>query len=229
MARFIPESEIQEVAQDVLRSFEGKHGSILHYVPIDDVIGQQLGIHLEVFDDTLLPPAFHGDVLGYIDLRTNTIGVHESILPEESGSEGRYSFTMGHEAGHFLLHREEMLADPRQFSCFEDEQPCLLAKRDSDLSMREGQADCCSAHLIMPDVLIHQHWKALTGGHRPLSLRTIASRFQLAAQCKHLPETLAEIYIKRMARTLKVSPKALLIRLRGMGLIVEGVQLKMPV
>jgi hypothetical protein len=121
MPRFLPEKEIQEAAQDVLESFERKRGIFRDFVPIDDIVEQDLGIHLEVFDNALLPVQFHGEVLGYIDMHTNSIGIHESILPENKGSEGRYHFTLGHEVGHFILHREEILASAAQFNCFEQE------------------------------------------------------------------------------------------------------------
>jgi Zn-dependent peptidase ImmA (M78 family) len=229
MPHFLPESEIQEAAEELLLSFQKKYGSIQHYVPLDLIIEQHLGIHLEVFDNALLPTQFHDDVLGYIDLQTNSIGIHESILPENSGKEGRYHFTLGHEAGHFILHREEILASAAQFSCFEQEQPRYLAKNEKDNSSLEWQADSFSGHLIMPSSLVHRQWRDFTGNHRPLTLRMIADRFSEKPRREFKPEVLAEIYLKEMAKKLKVSQKALFIRLKKMGLIVEREQFFLPV
>lgn len=73
MPVYLPEDDIREEAMDVLRVFEKKHGNIQHFVPLDDVVEQTLGIHLEVFDNQILPPSFHDQVLGYINLKTGSI------------------------------------------------------------------------------------------------------------------------------------------------------------
>jgi Zn-dependent peptidase ImmA (M78 family) len=227
MPRFVPESEICEAAQDLLHSFVKKRGNILNYVPLDLIVEQHLKIHLEVFDNELLPKEFSGEVLGYIDLQTNSIGIHDSILPENSGNEGRYNFTLGHEVGHFVLHREEILASAAQFNCFEQETTRYLAKIDSDNSSKEWQADCFSSHLIMPEKLVIKQWKDFTGDYRPKTYNSIAKEFKEQTRRQYDKEVLAEIFLKDMAKRLRVSSKALLIRLKKMGLIVEHEQFLM--
>jgi len=130
---FLPETDIQSAAQDVLKSYERKYGRIIRHVPVDDIIEQHLGIHLEIFDNERLPVSYHNEILGYIDLHANSIGIHESILPENTGNEERYHFTLGHEAGHYVLHREEILVSAGQFSCFEDS-PSISEKTERDYS-----------------------------------------------------------------------------------------------
>ena len=226
MVKFLPEPDIQYAAQDVITSFERKHGSLTQCVPIDDLVEQHLGVHLDVFDNALLPEHFHGDVLGYIDLHANSIGIHESILPENSGNEGRYNFTLGHEAGHFVLHREQILANAGQFNCFEQdqEQTRYMAKRERDTSSGEWQADCFSSYLNMPTKLVHKHWLDFNESYRPLTLREIAEGFRPESREKYPWDILAEIRLKKFAKKLRVSPKALLIRLKKMELITEHKQ-----
>lgn len=227
MPRFLPESDIEGAAQDLLLSFERKRGVIRHHVPLDDIVEQHLGIHLEFFDNTRLPARFHGEVLGYIDLQSNSIGIHESILPEVAGSEGRYNFTLGHEAGHYVLHREEILAGAAQFNCFEQEPTRYLAKTEQDASSREWQADCFSSYLIMPEYLIRQQWRDFSGSYAPMTLRAITNRFPDKVRRKFNRQAMAEMFLKEMAAGLRVSARALFIRLKKLGLIVEHEQLLM--
>lgn len=220
MPSFLPESEIKYAAQDVLRSYERRHGRIRYFVPVDDIIELHLGIHLEVFDAALLPAQYQDEILGYIDLHSNSIGIHESILPENTGNEGRYNFTLGHEAGHFVLHREEILSGNVQLNCFE--QDAEKAERGS-LSI-EWQADCFSSHFNMPERLVYRYWKRLRGNYDAACLSDIAQHFGEESRTKYAPDVLAEIYLKQMAKDMKVSSKALLIRLTRMGLIAEQEQ-----
>lgn len=220
MSSFLPEFEIKYAAQNVLASYEKKHGRITSHVPVDDIIECHLGIHLEVFDAALLPAQYQDEILGYIDLHTNSIGIHESILPETTGNEGRYNFTLGHEAGHFVLHREAILSSDVQLSCFEQDRE----KAERDYSSIEWQADCFSGYFNMPDRLVHRYWKALRGKYETISLQDIAQHFSEESRERYEPEVLAEIYVKQMAKDMKVSAKALLIRLKRMGLIAEQEQ-----
>lgn len=229
MPEFLPETEIESEAQDLLLSFERKYGTIRSHVPLDDLVEQHLGIHLEFFDNTRLPPQFHGEVLGYIDLQANSIGIYESILPENGGSEGWYHFTLGHEVGHFRIHREEILASAAQFNCFEQEPTRYLAKTEQAASALEWQADCFASYLIMPESLIRNHWRSFTGSYEPMTMRAIMSRFHDKAQRKLNRQAMAEIFLKEMAAGLRVSARALFIRLKKLGLIVEHEQLLLRV
>lgn len=143
MAIYMPEEDIKATAQDVLDSFEKKYGKITDSVPVDDIVERHLGFHLEFFDNTRLPDVFNDEVLGYIDLHGNTIGIHELLLPEGGGSIGRYNFTLAHEGGHGIMHRDHILASAAQYSCFEQREPRYLAKTESatNTNSLEWQAD----------------------------------------------------------------------------------------
>ncbi|MFZ2028838.1 MAG: ImmA/IrrE family metallo-endopeptidase [Vitreimonas sp.] len=58
-------------------------------------------------------------------------------------SEGRINFTLGHEFGHYLLHR---LAHPNGFQCGEQD----VVRWDSEYGQIEHQANVFAANLLMP-------------------------------------------------------------------------------
>lgn len=214
--RFILTQDIEAAAQDVLTSYQRKHGIISDRVPIDDIVERHLGISLESFDDSHLPEGFQSQVLGYIDLKNNCIGIHESLFPEVSGHEGRYNFTLGHEVGHFMLHKEEIAEAEGQLGCFEQE-----GDAPRDLSPMEWQADCFSSYLMMPDALVRHYWQARTGSENPLTPEQIARRFNAKVREKCSEEVRVRIFIQRIASKMGVSIPALMIRLKRMELIVS--------
>lgn len=58
-------------------------------------------------------------------------------------SPGRINFTLGHEFGHYLLHRE---AYPEGFQCSTED----MAKWESEFAQRESEANVFAATLLMP-------------------------------------------------------------------------------
>lgn len=225
MPRYIEESEIESAALQVLESYESKHATVLYYVPIDEIVERHLGIHLEVFDNGLIPNRFYGEVLGYIDFQEKSIGVHESILPENGGSEGRYGFTLAHEVGHFILHQSEIEANAMQLSCFEAEPSRYMGKSADTRSLLEWQADCFASYLMMPRDIVLLYWEDLTGSRKPITYNAIIRTFPDGVRRNFGKEALAQMFIKDMANSLKVSSTALFIRLKRMGMITEQEQL----
>ena len=191
--RFLPEYEIEAAAQDVLASYQKKHGLITERVPIDDIVEQHLGIHLESFDDTHLPDGFRNLVLGYIDLRNQSIGIHDSLFPEISGNEGRYNFTLAHEVGHYVMHQDEILAEEGQHGCFEQE------NTPRDLSPMEWQADCFAGHLLMPEIMVRRYWQKRTKSENGPTQEQIARCFNAKTREKCSPDVLVWLYIRRIA------------------------------
>lgn len=224
MAIYMPEEDIKVAAQDVLDSFENKYGKIMDSVPVDEIIERHLGYHFEVFDNDILPDVFNDEVLGYIDLRGNTIGIHESLLPECGGSIGRYKFTLAHEGGHGVMHKPQILASAAQYSCFEQREQRYLAKTENATNSLEWQADSFSGHLIMPDGLVLALWKEFTGSYKPRSHDFICRTFTPPNRRKFTIDAMIGMHIKPIATKLEVSAQALGIRLKNMGLITEHEQ-----
>lgn len=65
------------------------------------------------------------------------------IFNDRLKSKGRINFTLGHELGHYLLHRE---AYPKGFRCGEQD----VVRWDSEYGQVEHQANVFAANLLMP-------------------------------------------------------------------------------
>lgn len=82
------------------------------------------------------------NVSGYLDLTQN------AILVNENESKQRQTFTIAHELGHFLLHREELGNIPDLLVVYRD------GKSDNAL---EKEANHFAANLLVPDFLLNQY------------------------------------------------------------------------
>jgi Zn-dependent peptidase ImmA (M78 family) len=148
--------------------------------PVDvDAIAEFLGVQI-------LERAFDDDTSGVIVIKNDQalIGVNSS------DSRNRQRFTIAHELGHFLLHRDES-------NIFVD---AILKFRRNENSaegtdLREIGANTFAAELLMPGSLIDRY----------------IQRFRI--------DTLDEISVRRLATKFEVSEQALTIRLMSLNYI----------
>ena len=111
---FIEETEIEAEAYYLIELYEKKHGIIHGYtIPTDEIAELTLGYHLDIVDMNSIYPNF--EVNGFIDFDNNTIAIHEGLEPTENPNYvGRYNFTIGHECGHHVFHKELILDNIKQ-------------------------------------------------------------------------------------------------------------------
>jgi len=106
---------IEEAAEGLLERYREFSGKNISPVPVESIAEHLLGYTLEITDEGLFSdPNF----LGGISFETNTIFVNASV----EGHEGRYTFTVAHEIGHHVLHKdlyESQVADQSQILCRE--------------------------------------------------------------------------------------------------------------
>ena len=127
---------IEEAADQLLDQYRDFAGAFDLPVPVESIAEHFLKYDLEITDEGLFAdPGF----LGGISFETNTIFVNVSIEDHE----GRYTFTIAHEIGHHVLHKElydELISDRSQILCREEKKKPLI----------EQQADRFAAALMMP-------------------------------------------------------------------------------
>jgi Zn-dependent peptidase ImmA (M78 family) len=127
---------IEEAADQLLDQYRDFAGAFDLPVPVELIAEHFLKYDLEITDEGLFAdPGF----LGGISFETNTIFVNASIEDHE----GRYTFTIAHEIGHHVLHKElydELISDRSQILCREEKKKPLI----------EQQADRFAAALMMP-------------------------------------------------------------------------------
>ena len=130
--------EIERLATELLWDYYDKSGREERFpVPVEVIAEQHLGYDIDIVDDGLFSDP---DYLGGIIFDKHLIQVNASV----EAHEGRYNFTLAHEIGHHVLHREIYLAA-------RDDEPCeILCRETGEKPLIEAQADRFAAALLMP-------------------------------------------------------------------------------
>lgn len=174
--------EIDGMAESILSDFDASVLKKPAPVDMESLIEFYLGLTLDyqdlthnqsilgmtVFNDCYItvynPEEDAGKV---IPVNEKTVLIDNSLLGEDQ--ESRYRFTLGHEAGHWILHRQKYLDNKQQTSLFEgrSEQPLVKCRSvDIESSSRrtslvtdndwmEWQADYMASALLMPKPTFH--------------------------------------------------------------------------
>ncbi len=110
-------------------------------IPVEDIIERYLGLKLIYHDlDKMFGTR---DVLGATYVKLKTICVNERLF--EYGSEGRLVFTIAHEIGHWVLHRQHINVQGKDGSM-----QVIVSKKNSKDTI-EWQADYFASCLLMPE------------------------------------------------------------------------------
>jgi len=133
---------------------------------------QVLGYRIEITDEGIFADR---NILGGISFETQTLFVNASV----ESHEGRYNFTVAHEIGHHVLHRELYLA------AFAG-QDGIMCREQAKKPLVERQADRFAAALLMPDNKIKN---ALRGRPTATTLNAalrLAKTLQINHQLDHV-------------------------------------------
>ena len=110
-------------------------------IPVELIAEQHLDYEIEIVEDEQL---IKHDILGGIIFEDRII----QISSKTTEHEGRYSFTIAHELGHHVMHREFFLAHKAR-----SESPEMLREKGVK-PKAEKQADSFAAALLMPASLL---------------------------------------------------------------------------
>jgi hypothetical protein len=216
--KFLPAKEIETEALCLLDEYGRRFSPVTAPpVPVEEILECYLGLDL-AFDD-LVRRTGVPDVLGATWVQHRRVVVDQSLDPTlYPTKEGRYRFTVAHEAGHWRLHRH-LFADSGAPTLFDPSLPPSIVCRTSQKDPMEFQADSFAAHLLMPREMAIHSWKATHGCLDPyVAADEIA---ELVAQ--HILADGQRPVIsaaKAMAGTFKVSGLAMQIRLEELGLVL---------
>lgn len=208
---YLADAKIDSAVHELLGKFSKAAGMPLKApIPVDDIIEKHLGVTLEITD---LRSKLGADVLGAAYFDENVIRVDETLLEQE----GRLSFTMGHEVGHWQLHRPLYEMDKISGSLFgpKSAMPAFVC-RSSAKPPAEVQADMFAARLLMPERLVREAFRAVHGDGPLLiaGLRDRRSDVSVVAQWSEM----AKAVMAKGAFT-NVSVEAMRYRLDGLGLV----------
>jgi uncharacterized protein DUF955 len=194
---FVPYPDILDLAWQLL----GEHG-VQDTIPVDVelLIEQDLGV------DIVPVPGLQRDfsVEGFTSSDFTTIHVDLDVL---NNVEVRYRFTLAHEVGHLVMHREFLsqwsIADLEDWGAF------MRSVDPGEYSTMEIQGYLFGGALLMPEPLLRPIWERQLPAIRSLCARAKASGFTVADYAQHAFEAAAP----QIAPVFNVSREAVVKRL----------------
>jgi hypothetical protein len=227
---WIPRREIETKATGVIAEARRTLGTEMRPpIPIEAIIENVFDLHLLVDDLTERYPhlAPGDDLLGATLVTERQILIHEKLL-DDSTSSGRYFFTCAHELGHWVLHREHGERPPRPGECSKPD-PAILCRLSHGRKRGEWQADYLAACLLMPEAEVREAYRRAVSD-KPLLLVNRDSCVCRKGRPLWLEPVLshAPYFAERVIEEgdfLNVSKAAMCVRLRELGLLINGVNM----
>lgn len=216
-APFLSKEIIEGKANQLLQTARAA-GKIEYKPPIDveSIIENYLKLGLEIvnFDDI--------SIFGGLDVKNRIIKVNAAFDPYDHRKfQGLYHFTLAHEIGHQILHVPLL-----------NVKDAILCRSSHAYKRIEWQADFFAASLLMPRKLVFNTFTEMFGNLRPYHADSILIKASLdpkfkkiveAKKCSFSPMAIMEVVFEKLARIFSVSPRAMVIRLKELGLLVlEG-------
>ncbi len=216
---FLSDAQIESAAQELLRRYAKWKGQPPRPpIPVDEIAEYVLGLTLEMGD--LRKKLGKPDVLGATWLDDALVVIDTTL----EGNEGRYCFTLGHEMGHWQLHRPLREMEKVTFDLYPRapgvKASAAIVCRDGQRDSAEIQADKFSARLLMPTSDVRNAVKQVTG--EPLAIDNLVARKKAGERIAELRDFALEVIAK--GNFTNVSNQAMQIRLETMKLVVDGSQ-----
>lgn len=223
---FLTRQQIEDEARDLLSAYGSKYGVVEKPpIPADEILNTYLKVALD-FDDLPKLLNMEADVFGATWLERRQVIIDQRLDPTNHPEMiGRYNFTVGHETGHWQLHRGHFEKDPNQQQLFAaNESPTVVCRSSEAKERIEWQADVFSSCLLMPRSLIKECFRIIYAWDQ-ISLVEIKQRIRDAGIRNSVSDDLLiEKFAKPIARAFLVSPIAMRIRLEDLGLVVRKVE-----
>lgn len=236
--KFLSEQQIERDALGLLEAyFHEQQTPIKIPVPADEILETHLELSLN-FDDL---QALLGipDVLGALWADRREVFIDQSLDPEEHPElEGRYHFSIGHEIGHWRLHRQCFTNTDRQVAMFAGSQPepSVICRISQAKERIEWQADYFSSCFLMPRQFVLDAWADRFGHLKPIVYADTAdqswTRRSVRSGMKPIgmvprnvvePHTCAfDDVAREFSPMFRVSVQAMRIRLESLGLLLAN-------
>ncbi|MCZ2340880.1 MAG: ImmA/IrrE family metallo-endopeptidase [Bacteroidales bacterium] len=233
---FLNKTAIEAEADFLLAEFGKVHGAVVAPpVPLDEIIELHLGLYSDFLD--MNAEFGHGDIHGAIFFHEKKIAVDMQFDPKlYPNKRGRYRFTLGHETGHWCLHRKHFLRRGGEQFLFEGvpSKPDFVCRSSEKKKPVEWQADTFAAYLLMPRTLMKDAWEQWRGEVGAIALSEIddarkqkiltaellrRGSMELTAEAQE--NVILEHLSRPLAEQFDVSALAMRIRLEDLGFLVR--------
>ncbi len=218
----MPNLLIEDKANEVFLKYAEVYPRRLHQVPVDvsDLLDTLWSFVLDIED---LQKIYGEGTLGalYIFDGERRIVIDQSLDPQVNPHMlGRYNFSIAHEAGHWVLHAEDLLARESGEGLFPVKSDPTVLCRSSQKNEIERQADRFASYLLMPHDLVLEVWHNTYGSDaKPQNvyeeLKQLRENFGYPPDYRRVSCQTA----KDFAKIFAVSSEAMQIRLEELKLI----------
>ncbi len=178
--KFLSEQQIERDAQGLLEAYFHELGKPIQIpVPADEILETHLGLSLDFDDLSSRLGIANADVLGALWVDRREVFIDQSLDPyEHPEMEGRYNFSVGHEIGHWRLHRPYIANAGAQAAMFTDSesQPTVICRTSQKKKPIEWQADYFSSCFLMPRQFVLDAWSHHFGSLNPIVYADIAEQ-----------------------------------------------------
>lgn len=235
--RLLSKADIERSTERLLKEYQLACGQALTLpIPVEEILETHLKLTLD-FDDLheklFIPRSGpEPEILGALWADTREVFIDQSLDPEENPHlEGRYRFSLGHEIGHWQLHREYLTPRKKQPSLIDmADEPNVVCRKSEAGSPMEWQADYFASTLLMPKTFIFAEWHRLTSGYDPIVYEggkrlhgEDHPRPGMMLGSGPLSSLMFDGIAKRLSPMFKVSVQAMRIRLEKLGLLCREV------
>jgi len=216
--KYLRPEKIESTALAVIAGYARQFGiTVAPPIPVDEIVESHQGLYLRL--DDLQALARDRKALGSLRVRAKEIAVDLSLDPQvHPEREGRYHFTVAHEAGHWELHRHLVASHAQSSLVMGDADSSIICRAGGNSDRKEWQANQFAAYLLMPKDMVFEAWRACRGGMDPYiavdEIADLSARWSLGES-----ETPTVGVAREMAQVFKVSGQAMQIRLIGLRLI----------
>lgn len=214
---YLAPAQIESATKELLRSYAKWKGQAPRPpIPVDAIVEHVLNLRFEV--DDLRARLNKPDVLGATWLDDGLVVIDSSL----EGNEGRFSFTIGHEIGHWQLHRPLLEMEKVTLPLFSREPGTKASQaivcRDKQRDDAEKQADKFASFLLMPATDVIATAREVNGG--PLTIDDFIKRKEAGEWFPELRDFAAEVIKK--GNFSNVSNQAMQIRLETLKFVADG-------
>ena len=195
---YLSVGQIEAATNDLLDDYARGHGVIKPPIPVDAILESHLGLTLD-FDD--LPKRFGvlPGAIGALDVDQSAAFVSEHLDPYANWpftaiswetppnlltATARCRFTIGHEVGHWVLHRDYVRGDAAERGVLAR----IICRTEQRREPVEWQADRFSACLLMPSRMVRDAFQHQVG-ERPLDrfdVHSLAGDFGVSQQAMRI-------------------------------------------
>lgn len=147
--KFLHQNVIEQASWNLLCDYsKSEKWKISTPIPVEQIAEVFLGYVIDLTVDGIFSDA---SILGGIIFEENVIRVNGFIETQD----GRFNFTVAHEIGHHILHKDWFYSQKNQQSLFSTKEvPTILCRDEGEKPRGEIQADKFAASLLMPESLI---------------------------------------------------------------------------